>query len=272
MISKSFAFIFASIAISSILAEEEKPKAAGAVVDFQLESIDHITIDKQSEEHIVYTAQEGFAIEKVKDGASVIKTFDLKEQTPKTVVRHIKDNKPYVVIAVESALHLVLKKDGDKWVELEAAEFYETVLFKGFESISVDLAAEVSDKFAETAFGTGKKHTFKAPGKRVLKIVDGKEELINGENEVVLDLELFISGDKKVARLVYLYKGDGRIKEIFFQLVEKAWKRVEVKEAAETLHGINNSFPADYKVVYDGFSVYGAFLAVAAIAFSTLFY
>nr|BAA32984.1 merozoite antigen [Theileria equi] len=272
MISKSFAFVFASIAISSILAEEEKPKASGAVVDFQLESIDHVTIDKQSEEHIVYTAHEGYAVEKVKEGDSVIKTFDLKEQTPKTVVRHIKDNKPYVVIAVESALHLVLKKDGDKWVELEVAEFYQEVLFKGFEAVSVDLAAAVSDKFTETTFGSGKKHTFKAPGKRVLKVVDGKTELIDGDNEVVLDLELFVSGDNKVARVVYLYKGDGRIKEIFLKLVEKAWKRVEVKDAAETLHGINSTFPADYKVVYDGFSVYGALLAVAAIAFSTLFY
>nr|BAA32976.1 merozoite antigen [Theileria equi] len=273
MISKSFAFIFASIAISSILAEEEKPKVAGAVVDFQLESIDHVTIDKQSDgSHIVYTAHEGFAIEKIKDGESVIKIFDLKENTPKTVVRHIKDSKPYVVIAVESALHLVLHKDGDKWVELGVADFYETILFKGFEAIRCRLAAEISDKFTESAFGSGKKHTFKAPNKRVSKVLDDKKELVDGDKEVILDLEIFVSGDKKIARVVYLYKGDSRIKEIFFKLVDKAWKRVEVKDAAETLHSINSTFPSDYKTVYDGFSVYGAFLAVAAIAFSTLFY
>ncbi|AFZ80577.1 equi merozoite antigen 3 [Theileria equi strain WA] len=267
---------FTYFAISSVFAEEAaKPKFTGLVLDVNKEIIDHVAVESTGiDDQIatVFAAHRDFAIEKVVDGEKIIKTFDLSKQTPERVEKHVKGDKIFVVITVDPALRLAFKKEGDAWVEMPLADFYEELVFKGLSGVAVDL-----DKFADGSlfsaaeFGSGNKHTFSAAGKRASKVTFGEKDLLDGNNEVILDVFVFVSGDKKVAKVVYLYKGDGRIKEIFFQLVDKAWTRVEVKAAATVLHSIDSSFPADYKTVFDGFSAYGVFSAVAAVFAVALF-
>nr|QAB45130.1 equine merozoite antigen-2 [Theileria equi] len=274
MLSKSFAGVFtlAYLAVSGIFADEA-PKVSGAVVTLGATTLDHITVDDTTAGKVVYTAHSGYAVEKVVDGDKVVKAFDLKVDAPRSVTTHLKEGKNYLTICVVPALHLAFKKEGDAWVEMPLADLYEQVLFKGREEVVGDLDKhEDTALFGSEAFGSGKKHTFTATGKKISKVTFGDHVLVDGSYEVFLGLTVYAHGDKKVATVWYLYKPDARIKEIFFEKAGDSWVRVDVTAAAKILNGINPSFSADYKTQYDGFSVYGVFSAVAAVFAVALFY
>ncbi|EKX74232.1 ema family member protein [Theileria equi strain WA] len=284
MIAKSVlgAIALIYLATSGVVSAEKKKKksekkgseskAGKASVNVNKDVIEHVTVTPNEDGTVVlFTAHEGYSIEKVFEGSTFITKFNLEAYSPKSVTKHMKNGKIYVTAAVENALHLAYKKDGDKYEEMPIIDFYEEVLLKGREVATVDLEKLEGPLFTVTTFGSGKKHTFSSEKKRVGKLVADDDTLIKGEEEFVTELCVFVGGEKSVARVVYLYKGDSRIKEVFFQKTEEGWTRVEVDTAAEILHSIDSTFSADYKTIYDGFSAYSVFFAVLAIAFSTVF-
>ncbi|EKX71989.1 ema family member protein [Theileria equi strain WA] len=227
---------------------------------------------KVDSEEVVFNAQEGHAIERVVNGDEVIRTFDLSQEAPKTVVKHIDDNYVIVSINVEPSLNLAYKHNGDRFVEMDITEFYETVFFKGLENVVVDLDAfSTSGYFSSSDFGPGKMYEFEIPSRRISKLVAGNTVLVSGVDELLLGVVVHVNGDRKVATVWYVFKPDGRIKEIFFQLINRTWTRVDTKTAAEALHFINPNFSVGYKPIYDGFSVACVSFTLIAIAFAVLY-
>lgn len=228
---------------------------------------------KVDKEEVVFNAHEGHAIEKVVSDNKVIRTFNLSVEAPKTVVKHLHDTYTIVSINVEPSLNLAYTKKGDQYVVMDITEFYETVFFRGLENVVVDLEkVESSGYFSVSEFGSGQMHEFEITTRRISKLVAGDKDLVAGKDELLLGVVVHIQGEKKVATVWYVYKKDGRIKEIFFQRVNKKWTRVDQKTAAKTLHAINPKFSADYRSIYDGFSVSSVLFSIAAICVIAFYY
>lgn len=255
--------------------KKDSPSKTGkASVNVDKDVIDNVTVSPNEDGTIVlFTAHEGYSIEKVFQGSTFVTKFNLEVYSPKSVTKHVKDGKVFVTAAVENALHLAYQKDRDKYEEMPIIDFYEHILFKGCEAITVDLDELSKDYFTVTTFGSGEKHTFGSKKKRVGSIVAGDDVVLKGVEEFVTELYVFVGGNHQVARVIYLYRGDNRFKEVFYhKTTEDGWIRAEVEVAAEALHNIDPTFPADYKTIYDGFSVSGVFFALVVIASSALLY
>ncbi|EKX73216.1 ema family member protein [Theileria equi strain WA] len=274
MLSKSFVAIL-SLACLTVTEASAKntPKVVGTVVDISKDAVDHVKIEPEDDGNtVIFSLKDGYAAEKVVDGSETIKTFDLEKHAPKYITKHIQDGKAYLVIVVEAAYHLAFKKEKE-WTSIDITAFHESVFFKGFESIVLDLEKFVdSSLFSVEAFGSGEKYAFEAPNKRASKVVSADKDVVSGDDKLILDACVYAKGDSMIATVWYIYKPDGRIKEVFFQKTEDGWTRVDVTTAAKVLNGMNPDFSTDYKTVYDGFSVSHVFFVAFAIAFSTLFF
>ncbi|AFZ79972.1 ema family member protein [Theileria equi strain WA] len=272
----------ASWAVCSAVAEEAaKPRPEGIILDISKEAMDHVTVESTGDEYGVtkttFTIHEGYAAETVADGSKMISMFNLEFKSPRRVEKYVVGDRMFVVITVEPALCLSFEKDSGWWVGIPIYYFYEQVLFKGLEGIVIDLEKFADGSlFSAAEFGSGKKHVFKAPGKRILKVVYDENVPLIASEGVVLGLTVYANGEKKIAQVIYIHKEwetrrESRIKEVFFQKTEEDWVKVDAKAAATVLHDMNPEFPADYKTVYDGFSVSGVFLAITTILAVALF-
>lgn len=142
---------------------------------------------------------------------------------------------------------------------------------QGLEAVTIDLD-EPYEEFISSVFGYGKSYSWPFTKKRVGKIVFGEAVILSGKYEVIIELTIFTRGEIKVAKIVYIYKPDDRIKEIFYERRSDDWVRVDIPIAAKVINKIEPFFSVDYKTIYDGFSAYGVFSVVIATFALVLFH
>lgn len=269
---KSFIFIFL-ILFNTLVKAEDFTCAAATVNIAQTAKDQHNITVTSGDNYVVYTADEGYAFNKVTDNFIVIATFELSRKlSPKTVTKYVVENGIYVTIALEPSNHVVYKKTGDGYTELKLADFYETVLFKDLEKVTIDVDKYENATYLESSeFGTGKMYEFPSSTKRPFKVVSNGKDIVGGKEQVLIDVVIYAKEDDKILRVGYVYKKDERIKEIFYKKSGKSWNRVDVKTAAKTLHAINSSFPLNYESLYDGFSRVTILFSVGTLVLFVLY-
>ncbi|EKX72071.1 ema family member protein [Theileria equi strain WA] len=261
-----------SLAISGTLAAKVHNCSSATVNIANDVNEQYNVITKVDENHIVYTTAEGYAFKKVVDNLVEVATFDLKATSPKTVTKYLIDDGIYVTVAMEPSQHFAYKKRGNEYVKLNLVEFYENVLFKDFEKVTIDAdKCESAVYFDASSFGSGKMYEFPSSLKRPLKVMSAGKQILGVPKEVLIDVVIYVSGSDKILRIGYVSRDDSRIKEVFYQKVRTYWSPVTVSAAAKVLHAMNSAFPADYESLYDGCPVLTVLFSVAALALFVLF-
>lgn len=257
-----------TLTVSRVIAEEIK-NFAGVIIDVNKTVIQNVLVADNSDNTRIFTPHETYAIEKVVDGDYVIAKFNLDTQAPRSLSMYFRDEGTYVVITIEPALNKVFKRTDTEWVKLSFAKFQENVLMKDMGKITFDL--DNYDELPSVPYGYGKKYTFSELHKRVSKIVLSNKVILSGDYEIVMELEFFVRGYTKVARVVYVYKPDDRIKEVFYRRTNEDWVRVKVKTAAKLISAIEPFSSDDYKTIYDGFYTRGILTSVTVVTLAVLY-
>nr|ACB87598.1 33 kDa piroplasm surface protein [Theileria sp. ex Xiantao cow] len=264
--------------ICSATAEEKKePAKAEEKKDLALEvnatQGENFAVNATNANDVVFTASEGYRFKTLKVGDKTLYTVDTSKFTP-TVAHRIKHGDAlFFKLDLSHAKPLLFKKKTDKdWVQFNFGQYLEEFVWKDKKEHKDLDASKFTEAglFAADTFGTGKVYDFVGAFK--VKSVKFENLVVGAPKKAKYTaVKVYVgTDDKKVVRLDYFYTGDERFKEVYFELVDGKWKKLEQSEANKDLHAMNNAWPLDYKPLVDKFSplaVLSAFLIASLAVF-----
>nr|QDF62818.1 merozoite surface protein 1 [Theileria annulata] len=253
--------------------EEKKDEKKDVVLDVLATSCENVAFDNRDPNSVVLTVAEGYRFKTLKVGDKTLFNVDTGKHTPVKAFKLKHDSEEWFRLDLHAAQPKMFKKKGDKeYSESKFETYYDEVLFKGKSAKELDASKfEDTALFTSSAFGTGKKYTFKKDFKPS-KVLFEKKEVGKPNNAKYLDVFVFVSADsKKVVRLDYFYTGDSRLKETYFELKDDKWVQMSQADANKALNAMNPSWSTDYKPVVDKFSPLAVF-ATVLIVFSSVLY
>nr|AAF69392.1 merozoite-piroplasm surface antigen Tams1 [Theileria annulata] len=254
--------------------EKKKEEKKDVVLDVTATSCENVTFDTRDPNAVVLTVKEGHRFKTLKVGEKTLFNVDTSKHTPVKALKLKHESDERFKLNLHPAQPKMFKKKGDKeYSEVKFETYYDDVLFKGKSAKELD-ASKFDDAalFTPSAFGTGRKYTFKKEFKPS-KVTFEKKEVGKPNNAKYLDVFVFVSADsKKVVRLDYFYTGDSRLKETYFELKDDKWVQMSQSDANKALNAMDSSWLADYKPVVDKFSPLAVFASVLIVFSSVLYF
>nr|ACR54941.1 piroplasm surface antigen [Theileria sinensis]ACR54943.1 piroplasm surface antigen [Theileria sinensis] len=259
--------------------DKKDDKKEGDKKDLTLEvtatSAENVTVNSTNALDVVFTAAEGFRFKTLKVGDKTLYTVDTSKFTP-TVAHRLKHGDDlFFKLNLHNAKPLLFKKKSDKeWVQFNYATYLDDVLWKEKKETK-DLDAS---KFAEATlfkrdpFGSGYVYDFVGNFK-VKKVTFENKDVGKHDKCKYTAVKVYVGADNnKIVRLDYFYTGDERFKEVYFELVDGKWKKLEQNDANKDLHAMNSAWALDYKPLVDKFSPLAVLSAVLIASFAVFYY
>nr|AAF69356.1 merozoite-piroplasm surface antigen Tams1 [Theileria annulata] len=254
--------------------EEKKDEKKDVVLDVTATSCENVTFDTRDPNAVVLTVKEGHRFKTLKVGEKNLFNVDTSKHTPVQAFKLKHESDEWFRLNLHPAQPKMFKKKGDKeYSEVKFETYYDDVLFKGKSAKELD-ASKFDDAalFTPSAFGTGRKYTFKKEFKPS-KVTFDKKDVGKADKAKYLDVFVFVSADsKKVVRLDYFYTGDSRLKETYFELKDDKWVQMSQADANKALNAMDSSWSPDYKPVVDKFSPLAVFASVLIVFSSVLYF
>ncbi|EAN34294.1 merozoite surface antigen p32 [Theileria parva strain Muguga] len=252
--------------------EKKKEKKEDLTVDVTLSSWENVTSTPEAGGTLL-KANEGYRFKTLKVGDKTLYNVDTSKYDAVHLYKLTHDSDEWLKLLLHPAKPVMFKKKSDKeYSEVKFETYYDDVLFKGKSAKELD-ASKVTDTglFTQESFGTGKKYTFNNSFKPS-KVSFDKKDVGKPDKAKFLDVFVYVgSDDKKVVRLDYFFGGDSRLKEVYFELKDDKWVKMEQNDANKALHAMSDSWKLDYKPVVDKFSPLAVLASVLIVAASVFY-